>query len=420
MMPPKPSGKLVPRHMTARIQDALKDTRVVVVTGARQAGKSTVARQVLARIPRAKAVTLDDEPMLAAAREDPISFISHDGTLLIDEVQRAPELFLAIKAAVDRANRPGQFLLTGSAQVLALPKLADALVGRMEIVELWPFSQGEIRKRRERFVDYLLAGEEDAATSESLAKRDYLEIAVTGGFPEAVSRSTSRRARWFDSYISTLLQRDVKDLAAVERSADLRRLTRLVAARTATVLNVESMARDAGIPPSTMRRYLTLLETTYFAVTIPAWSNNKTSRVVRSPKLVVVDSGLAAHLLGETASRLAEPTGNAGQILETFVIQEVTRQAGWSKLSAGVYHLRTKEHLEVDIVLETPDGRVAGIETKATATVRASDFAGLRYLAAKAGNRFVGGVVLYAGTEPLSFGGGLRALPISALWKIAG
>lgn len=411
------SKSFLPRHATAEVKRALSDTRVVLINGARQVGKSTLAGQVLRGNRRARLLTLDDEPVLAAARADPVSFVRHDGTLLIDEVQRVPELFLAIKAAVDRDRRPGRFLLTGSAQVLSLPRLSDSLAGRMEIVELWPFSQGELRRHRERFIDELLAGGERLQMKGSLEKRSYLELAVAGGFPEAVARRTDRRSRWFQSYVQTLIQRDVRDLAEIERLGDLPRILRLVAARTANVINVDSLARDSRVPTTTLRRYLTLLETTFMVHQVPAWSNNKTTRVVRSPKIFMIDSGVAAHLLGATAVGLARPTGNAGQILETFVVMELRRQLGWSEERATLHHLRTKEHLEVDAVLEAADGRVAGVEVKAAATVTSADFAGLRYLANKAGPAFVAGAVLYTGTEPLGFGGNLFALPISIIWE---
>lgn len=418
-MAAKRSGRkgLLPRHAAAEVKRALSDTRVVFINGGRQVGKSTLAQQVLKGNRGARLLTLDDEPLLAAAHDDPVSFAQHDGTLLIDEVQRAPELFLAIKAAVDRNNKPGQFLLTGSAQVLALPRLSDSLVGRMEIVELWPFSQGEINRHTERFIENLLAGGEALDATGSLDKLGYLEIAVQGGFPEAVARTSDRRSRWFESYIKTLIQRDIKDLAKIERLGELPRILRLVGARTAGVINVDSLAGNSRVPPSTLRRYLTLLETAFLIQQVPAWSNNKTTRVVRAPKIFFTDSGLAVHLLGATAAGLARPAGNAGQILENFVVMELRRQLSWSSERATLHHMRTKEHVEVDAVIEAADGRVAGVEVKAAATVRSSDFAGLRYLAGKAGARFVAGVVLYTGTEPLSFGNKLRAVPLSVLWE---
>ncbi|HEX9775106.1 MAG TPA: ATP-binding protein [Actinomycetota bacterium] len=413
----KAARPLLPRHASSEVKRALHDTRVVLINGARQVGKSTLAAEVLRGQRGARQLTLDDQPVLEAARADPVSFVRHEGTLLIDEVQRVPELFLAIKAAVDRDVRPGQFLLTGSAQVLSLPRLSDSLAGRMEIVELWPLSQGELRRRRERFVDELLAGGSMLHVQGSLEKHDYLELAVAGGFPEAARRAPDRRARWFESYVRTLVQRDIKELADIERLGEVPRILRLLAARTAGVLNLDALARDCRMAPSTLRRYLSLLETAFIFTAVPAWSNNKTTRLVRSPKIFLSDSGLAAHLLGATATSLARPTGSAGQVLETFITMELRRQVGWSKERASLYHMRTKEHLEVDVVIEAADGRVSGVEVKAAATVGSADFAGLRYLANKTNEAFACGVVLYTGVEPLTFGSNLFAIPMSSVWE---
>jgi len=409
---------LFPRFAERAVRAALADTRVVVINGARQVGKSTLADNVVP--PGSRVLTLDDAAVLAAARADPADFVRHEGLLFIDEVQRAPELLLAIKADVDRRPAPGRYLLTGSAQILALPRLSDSLAGRMEIVELWPLSQGELRRRKEKepFIDELLAGGAGLRVTSELVKHDYLELAVRGGFPEAVRRAEpGRRARWFDAYVTTLVQRDIADLANLERLADLPRLLRLVAARTANVINVDGMARDAGVPPSTLRRYMALLETAFLIERVPAWSSSRTTRVVHAPKLFVADSGLAAHLLGASAARLARPGQDSGPVLETFVAMELRRQAGWGDEPVTLHHFRTRDGAEVDAVLETADGRVAGVEVKAGATVRAEDFRGLRQLRGQAGDAFVAGVVLYTGPDPLPFGDGLWAVPVSSLWE---
>ena len=408
---------LIPRFAQPAVEAALTDTRVVTINGARQVGKSTLAARIVSTMDR-RALTLDDPAVLAAARADPVGFVDHEGLLLIDEIQRCPELLLAIKADVDRRPEPGRYLLTGSAQILTVPRLADSLAGRMEIVELWPLSQGELTGRRERFVADLLAGGEELRQSSDLAKDDYLDLAVRGGFPEAVRRVNSpRRGRWFESYLTTLVQRDIADLVDIERPRDLTRLLRLLAARTAGLERIEGLARDANIPPSTLRRYLALLETAFFLCRIPAWAPSRTTRVVHASKMFIVDSGLAAHLLGATAARLGRPGQDAGPVLETFVTMELRRQLGWSTERATLHHFRTRDGAEVDAVLETPDGRVAGVEVKAGATVRAEDFRGLRRLRDAAGEAFVAGLVLHTGQHPLPFGDGLWAVPISTLWQ---
>lgn len=408
----------VPRRAEALVREALADTRVVLIAGARQVGKSTLAAHVLASIEGARSVTLDDPTMRSAARADPTSFIEHAGTLYIDEVQRAPDLVLAIKAAVDRDPRPGKFLLTGSANVLTLPRLADSLVGRVEIVELWPFTQGESARVSERFIDLLFNDRKQLARSSTLDRREYIERAVAGGFPEAVARPAGRRRdRWFESYIKTLIQRDIKELSNIDRLDALHRILRLVAARTSGILNIEGLARDAGVPASSLRRYLELFRAAFLIDELPAWANSRTKRAVRAPKIYLSDSGLAAHLLGVSSEHLMRPIGESGQVIETFAIGELRRQAAWSSERVALHHLRTKEGDEIDAVLETADGRLAAVEVKAGATVTSADFKGMRYVAERVGDRFAGGVVLYSGRDPVSFGPDLQAVPLSVLWE---
>ncbi|MGH2772150.1 MAG: ATP-binding protein [Actinomycetota bacterium] len=412
-----PSRQFLPRHAETAVREALADTRVVVITGPRQAGKSTLARLVLAGDSQAKQLTLDDQLTLNAARSDPVGFVRHPGTMLVDEVQRAPELFLAIKAAVDRQNRPGQFLLTGSAQALSVPNLADALVGRMELVTLWPLSQGELNARKERFIHQLAEGN-FSSNSSALTRSDYLDLAVAGGYPEAVLRPSRRaRSRWFDSYLATMVGREVKNLVEIERLSELPRILRLLAARAATILNLQDLSNDAQIPSTTLRRYLALLETTFMIQRIPGWATSRTTRVLKAPKLVMVDSGLAAHLTDVGPGSFDRPGANPGPVLENFVLMELRKQLGWSDVRADLRHFRTKEGVEVDAVVEFADGRVAGVEVKSGATVRADDFKGLRLLATKAGPMFTCGVVLHSGSDAASFGEKLWALPISHLWQ---
>lgn len=406
------------RHLLPRLNDALGDTRVVLIAGARQAGKSTLARLVLAAHPAAAEFTLDDAASLAAARDDPQGFVEQEGTVFIDEVQRAPQLLLAIKAAVDRSRQPGRFLLTGSADVLAMAQVADALPGRMEIIELWPFSQGEVDGQVDGFVDRAFGGWE-GRTVTTLSKADYLRRAVLGGYPEvALHRSSDkRRSAWFESYVAGLVRREARDIASVERPEELRQLLRLIAARSGQLLKVEEVARDAGMPPSTARRYIRLLEAAFVVRTVPGWATSKTTRAIRAPKIYVCDSGLLCHLLGVTADALTRATSpDAGPVLESLATMELARQLGWSETRADIYHFRSKDATEVDAILEAADGRLVGVEVKARATVRSEDFHGLRLLMGKVGERFHAGFVLYTGSETLAFGDRLRCVPLSSLW----
>jgi uncharacterized protein len=413
------AADLVPRKARGLLTEALSDTRVVTLNGARQAGKSTLARLAAQEYPDALVRLLDDPATLRAAEDDPADFVDHDGLLVIDEVQLAPELFRSIKVAVDTDPRPGRFLLTGSAQVLALRQVPDALPGRMEIVELWPFSQGEIDRSPDGFIDAAFTHGPALSRTSTLRKRDYLERAIRGGFPEAVRRSPRRRAAFFESYLTSLIERDIKELAAIERRGDLRRLLALLAGRSGGLLVPGTLAGESGVPRTTLNRYLELLTAVFLIKQIPAWSAGQTHRAIGTPKLAFVDTGIACYLLGQDATRLGEPDGSAGPMMETFVLMEAARQLTWSSERARLYHYRTKDRVEVDVVLETPDGRVVAIEVKAGATIRAEDLAGLRHLAQRLGSRFVAGYVLYTGQQTLPFGDRLRGLPIDALWECA-
>ena len=409
---------LRPRHQMHRVREALGDTRVVFVAGPRQAGKSTLAGMVVADTTGALSLNLDDEATRRAASTDPAGLIQSDGLVFIDEVQRVPELLLAIKSRVDREPRSGRFLLTGSADVLHLPRVADVLPGRMEIVDLWPFSQGEIRGRIERFIDRAFNAWEGVRIVADADRRNYLDLAAAGGFPEVVLRTEPRRrTAWFEAYAGALVQRDLAAISAVERGTDMARLLRLVAARSGQLLNIDNLARDAAMPPSTARRYIALLELAFITIQVPAWATSRTTRAVHAPKLFLSDTGLLMHLLGATPASLAPPAGDAGSVIETLVATELCKQLAWSIDRPSIHHYRSRDGLEVDFILESADGRIVGIEVKSAATVRQRDFSGLRHLADRVGEKFRAGLVLYAGHDSLPFGDHMWCTPISALWQ---
>jgi len=403
----------VPRRATALVTAALADTRVVIVNGARQVGKSTLAEVVLRQQAGGAARFLDDPITQAAAREDPVRFVRHDGLMLIDEVQRVPDLWLAIKHLVDRDPRPGRFLLTGSARLLALRSLPDAMPGRSETIELWPLSQGEIEDEPDGFVDAAFAvGADLRGKPTDLRRRDYIARAVRGGYPEAWRREAPRRRRrFFDGYLADVLSRDVKQVADIEKSGSMRRLVSLLAAAPSGLLNVQRLAGGLGISAPTVHSYVEILETIYLVRRVPAWATNLTTRAVATPKLIFVDTGLASHLAMGAAT-----DAPLGGLLENFVLGEIARHLTWSETFARLYHYRDRDQYEVDGVLEDNAGDVVGVEVKAAETVRADDFRGLRLLQRRLGPRFRAGFVLYCGSESLSFGDGLACLPISALW----
>ncbi len=397
--------------------DALSDTPVLLLNGARQTGKSTLVKSIAGNSHPARYISLDEATVLAAIKHDPSGFLSGlDGPVVIDEVQKAPELFPAIKAEVDRNRAPGRFLLTGSANVLLLPRISESLAGRMEILSLWPFSQGELEGIRETFVDALFKTklQTDAIQKESSASLQ--ARIISGGYPEAVSRiKNDRRRAWYESYITTILQRDIRDLANIEGLTSLPRLLAIIASRTPALLNFSELSRTLAIPQSTLKRYMTLLEATFFIQHLPAWSGNLGKRLVKTPKLVMSDTGLMSHLLGANSEQMAA-RGFTGPLLENFVIMELKKQITWSDVKPQLLHFRTQAGQEADIVLENRSGKIVGIEVKASSSVTAQDFKGLRALAEATGKSFHRGIVLYTGSESVPFGPEFFALPVNAMW----
>ena len=412
------------RALMPRLLDALADRPVTLLAGARQSGKSTLALAVAGGAHPARYLTFDDPPTLAAAAGDPVGFLAGlSEDVVLDEVQLVPELFRALKAVVDRDRRPGHFLLTGSAQVLLLPRLSESLAGRMEILTLWPLAQREVTGDDDSFIDTAFAGEpigdslRVCAGSELSTPEDLHRLIVLGGFPEVRTlRDAKRRDAWFASYVTTILQRDVRDIANVDGLVTMPMLLQLLAARSATLFNASELSRSAGIKLTTLNRYLALLETVYLVQRLPAWAPNLGKRLVRSPKLHFVDCGLAAHLIGVDERGLAAAPQARGALLETFVLNELQKQLGWARARARLFHFRSADRKEVDIVIEDARGRIVGVEVRATATPGQADFGGLRALQELAGERFVRGVVLHLGDAALPFGDRLEAAPVASLW----
>jgi uncharacterized protein len=338
--------------------------------------------------------------------------------MVIDEIQRVPELLLPIKVSVDRDPRPGRYLLTGSARVLGLRALPDTLVGRMETIELWPLSQGEIDNAPDAFVDSVFARGADVRHKSDITRAGYAARIVHGGFPEAVARTDPRRLHRFHSgYVSDMINRDVVQLAGIERKAELEAIIQLLAARNGQILNVSSLGAAVGLPRTTVARYLGLLEEIFMIKRIPAWSRNMGTRAIRAPKVAFVDSGIAADLIGADARSLIRPVSPLGPLLEGFVLMEIARQLTWSEYAVDMFHYRTKDGVEVDAVLRSRQGHIVGVEVKAATTVGSDDFRGLRHLASVVGDDFIAGVVLHTGTETLPFGPKMRAMPVSSLWE---
>jgi uncharacterized protein len=408
-----------PRHAKPRLTEALADSPVVLIHGPRQCGKTTLARMVGEPLGYAY-INFDDDVARRAAEADPAGFVADlPERVILDEVQRAPEIFAALKTEVDRRRVAGRFLLTGSANVLLLPKLADSLAGRMEILRLHPLAQCELVQRPASFLNALFKGGFKTWQSDRLG-RELAERITAGGYPAALARPAGRRrAAWYRDYLEALVQRDVRDLVRISSLNALPRLLALAAAQTARLLNVADLAAPFQLSRPTIRDYVTLLERVFLLEELPPWHSNRLSRLIKTPKLHLADSGLACALLGVDAAALAADRPLLGQLLETFVFQELRRQASWYDEPLSFFHYRDKDGAEVDIVMERGAQAVAGVEVKAAATVTAADFRGLRKLKDAAGQRFAGGVVLYDGETSASFGDGLHAVPLRALWETA-
>ena len=415
-MPDAVQKTFLTRHILPRINEALTDTRVVLLNGPRQAGKTTLARQFADETRRY--VTLDDPATFEAARRDSKGFIRSLRRGIIDEIQRAPELMLAIKESVDEDGEPGRYLITGSANVMLLPSVGDSLAGRLEVITLLPFAQAELRGGPGQFIEKAFSGElpdfnGPAATGDQLA-----EIVLSGGYPEALRRvGHVRRQAWLEDYISLILDRDVRDIARIDQLDRLPLLASTLAEHAGQLVNHASFGAALGLSGVTAQKYVAILERLFLIRTLSPWSSNRLSRLIKTPKLHFLDSGLLAVLRGDTMDRISADRSRFGPLLETFVVSEIAKLATWSGLKIFQSHYRTKDQDEVDLVLEDRRGRIVGIEVKASATVRSHDFRGLRQLEAAAGDKFMHGFLLHDHDRMTPISGKIHAMPVSTLWN---
>jgi predicted AAA+ superfamily ATPase len=412
------AGPLFPRHLSPLIRQALADTPVVLVNGPRQSGKTTLAQQISGT--KRRFLTLDDAATLESAQRDPTGFIRAIDIAAIDEVQRAPALLLAIKQAVDTDRRPGRFLLTGSANVMTLPKVADSLAGRIEVHTLLPLAGCEVEGHKGLWLDALFARRIPQAAANAPRKHTgpaLLQRVLEGGYPEALARSTARRREaWMQDYADALIARDVREIASIEKLDQMRRLLSALAQMSGQLLNLAQLGGQVGLDGKTAGKYVAVLEQMYLLRRVQPWFSNRLSRIVKTPKVHFLDSGLLATLAGVTPEAAAGDHSRFGHILESFVYGELCKLAGWAHDKYAIHCYRDKDQVEVDFVIENRRGQVAGVEVKAAASVNVRDLAGLRRLSAHAGNRFACGVLLYDGAETLPMGDGLWAAPLSTLW----
>jgi predicted AAA+ superfamily ATPase len=408
---------LFPRYLRPRIVEALSDSPVVLIHGPRQCGKTTLARLVADEEELAY-FTFDDDVQRAAAQADPVGYVADmPERAVLDEVQRVPELFTSLKVAVDARREPGRYILTGSVNVLLVPKLADSLAGRMEILRLHPLTQAELARKAPDFLSMLFSRDFNTGKVGRREGRGLVERVVAGGYPAALTRTTQkRRATWYRNYADTLIQRDIRALTRISALEALPRLLALAAGQTACLVNISELAAPFQVSRPTIREYMTLLSRIFLVDELPPWHSNRMKRLIKTPKLHMGDTGLACSLLGLDAESLWEDRATFGRLLETFVYQELRRQASWREEVVTFYHFRNKDKVEVDMVLES-SGRVAAVEVKAAATVSGDDFNGMRKVQDAVGTLFVAGVVLYDGDAVVPFGKALYAVPISSLWE---
>lgn len=408
---------LIPRMIEQRIDDALLDTPVVLLAGPRQAGKTTLVRQI-AEQQGLRYLTMDDELTMLSARADPVSMVRSLDRAVIDEIQRAPQLLLAIKKSVDEDRRPGRFLLTGSANLMALPTVADSLAGRMETLSLMPLSQSEMVSSSANWIDGAFVGR-ILKVNQPILGLDLVERVLRGGYPEAVSRATARRrVAWARQYIDAIIQRDVRDVAGIDKLDQLPRFLRALAQVAGQMCNYTQLAGQVGLDGKTASRYVGVFEQMYLVKRVDVWARNRLNRVVKTPKLQFIDSGLLSALLDLTAEEVLQNRERFGHVLETFVFSELLKHTTTAEGDYRLMYYRDADQVEVDVVIENSAGSLVGVEVKSAATVREVDLRGLKKLASLAGEQFKMGVVLYDGSEMMPLGDRIWAVPLSSLWGL--
>ena len=404
----------LPRNLVPRIEEALADTPTVLLVGPRQSGKTTLARQLADE--GMQYLTLDDELTLTAALNDPVGLLRGRDRLIIDEVQRAPNLLLSLKKNIDEDRRPGRFLLTGSANIMTLPTVADSLAGRMETLTLYPFAQSEMRGGTINWLDSVFSGKIPTLRDGLLG--DALRTAVlTGGYPEAVARTTTRRRQtWARQYMDAILKRDARELGRIDKIAELPKFFRLLAESAGQLCNYSQLGAAVGLNYKTAARYTAFFEQVFLLSRVEVWAQNRISRAIKTPKIQFIDSGLLAAQLELTSATFTTRPDRFGMLLESFVYGELLKYAHTAEGFYRIMFYRDHYQREVDFVIEGNGGQVIGVEGKAAATISSRDLAGLKRFAEVAGESFLTGVVLYDGEQTLPMGDKLWVVPLSTLW----
>lgn len=410
----KQSPKHYSRLLAPRIVEAMKDTPVVLVAGPRQAGKTTLVSHMSNQ--EMQYLTLDDELTLLSAQEDPTGLIRSLDRAIIDEIQRAPQLLLAIKKSVDEDRRQGRFLITGSANLMALPTIADSLAGRMETLKLLPLSQGEIHQNPANWIDSVFADNIPAILNPIIGK-ELVETVLQGGYPEAISRTTSRRrTTWYRQYVDAIIQRDVRDIANIENLDQLPRFLSALVHVAGQMCNYSQLGAKVGLDHKTAAKYMGIFEQMYLIKRVNVWSSNHLKRMVKTPKLQFIDSGLLSSLATITPELITQNRTKFGPILESFIFGELLKLTTVSDDDYRILYYRDHDRYEVDFIIENRAGQLVGVELKAAATATQNDLRGLKRFKSVAKDQFKLGVILYDGTDTLPLGDGLWAVPISTLW----
>lgn len=399
-----------------RVRSALTNTRVALLIGPRQAGKTTLAQIVAGRDMRY--MSLDDPTVLSAAETDPVGFVRSLDKAVIDEIQRVPELLMALKTSVDSDRRPGRFILTGSADLMTIPRVSESLAGRMSMIRLLPLAQAELRDRTPTFLDFAFSGDTIMDSEETVLGDDLVEVVLKGGYPEPLTRESSvERELWHEDYIEAIIQRDVRDIARIGLLNTLPSLLRALAEFSGQLVNFSKLGSLLGMNHVTTHEYVTHLANLFLVSIVEPWHGNALKRLVKTPKLHFIDTGVLAALRHVSTDRIRVDRSPFGAILESFVYSELLKLAYASTGRFRFYHFRDKDMNEVDVVIEDRLGRVVGIEIKASSTVTNRDFKGLRRLQSDVGERFIAGLVLYDHDRPVPFGEKLAAVPLSLLWS---
>lgn len=409
--------QLYKRYSGKIIQEALLDTPVVFVMGARQSGKTTLIQSLTNK--NWRFINLDNQTQFNLIKEDPIGFIKGltDNHVAIDEIQRLPELLLAIKQSIDNDRQPGRFLLTGYANALVLPKVADSLAGRIESILLSPLSECEINNTKPSFLSTVLEAKAPKA-KDTVTKKYLIQRLLTGCFPEPLQRNTKQRTKaWYKQYIHSLIQKDIKELDHIDHPEKMSKLLKLTAYYSAKLVNYSEIGGKLNLNNETTKKYTRLIEQLFLLKPLPAWHSNEYKRLIKTPKLHLSDTGLACAARDLDENYLMNHAGEIGFLLETFVVNELQKQAAWLEQDINFYHYRDKDKVEVDCIIENARGDCFAIEVKASATLKQEDFHGLKRFKTIAKHHFKIGILLYDGEQTMSFGENLFAVPISALWS---